>query len=560
MKRPALLDWAAVAFAVLLFVFSLARARNPLRWSAWAMGDAQNLSAALHFANEGFLTHKFLTYNHPGYLGRHSRNESNLGYEPHYPSLSAAINGALIRRFGENLALLRGIAIAFSVPALLLWYAVCRHFFVRPVALAGMVFIGASVSYLEFVDCLSPYSYSEFFRLGAMASFLYSERLLSRRKAWASGLFIGLTWILTFLEAMNSNDYIVFLQIFFVGYYILDRRRPFPYLKCAILASAAAGAFALRFYQISLVLGSGDAVQEWTSRSLLSGEKTAPLQKGIGAFLSFWTYFARTMEDHMVRSNFGFGFGAVFLMLAWCWALLESYGDRLFAPGRQSWTLGRVFLLFLVPSLSWWILFSNHTAAFFYTPRHIYPFLGALLGTAFYIALRAVREKRSPFHVWAGGFALAGILWSPVLLTGKYLKEYPNLINPQARAQMGDWKDLTTQDIGKWTENFEALREVTDYGDVIIFMDKRGEYAGDFFEYPSQRRLEFAESLADLQEKRRMLLEYRNAPDPRYPVFGPFSVYALTTESTPPQVLEELKKKFSAGRKAAGPWTLWKLI
>src|SRR5437870_1394709 len=107
-------DIAAVLFISALFLFSTLRARYNLRWSSFALADAQNVTAAMHFAQEGFRTHYFLTYNHPGYLGQHSRNESGLGYEPHYPSLSAVLNGVLIRCFGENLFILRWVAILFG--------------------------------------------------------------------------------------------------------------------------------------------------------------------------------------------------------------------------------------------------------------------------------------------------------------------------------------------------------------------------------------------------------------------------------------------------------------
>ena len=53
---------ALILFLSCLGLFAGWRARSDYRWSAWAIGDAQNMNAAVHFANEGFAKHYFLTY------------------------------------------------------------------------------------------------------------------------------------------------------------------------------------------------------------------------------------------------------------------------------------------------------------------------------------------------------------------------------------------------------------------------------------------------------------------------------------------------------------------
>lgn len=94
-----LCDGLAIAFALAVLTFGLVRATNEYRWSGWAPGDAQTLAAAQHFADEGFIENRFLTYYHPGVIGSTYFLD---GYYTHSPPLYGVINGVVLALGGER--------------------------------------------------------------------------------------------------------------------------------------------------------------------------------------------------------------------------------------------------------------------------------------------------------------------------------------------------------------------------------------------------------------------------------------------------------------------------
>lgn len=84
-------DILILIFISIVMIYGMMRSKYDLRWSSWALGDAQNLNAANHFVEEGFKEHYFLPYYHAGYLGKSQGNESKTGYYTRYPPLSVWI-------------------------------------------------------------------------------------------------------------------------------------------------------------------------------------------------------------------------------------------------------------------------------------------------------------------------------------------------------------------------------------------------------------------------------------------------------------------------------------
>ncbi|MEW5693629.1 MAG: hypothetical protein AB1765_10080 [Candidatus Hydrogenedentota bacterium] len=144
-------------FLLIIFIFSAVRTLNEYRWSAWAIGDAQNLVAARHFKDEGFFKHYLLTYYHPGYLGASHGTESEIGYYTHYPPLSAIINGFLMKYILDDFYFLKIIAVLFSVSGLYFFYKIISLVINKNIGLYATIFCGISVTFFEYVDCLSPF-------------------------------------------------------------------------------------------------------------------------------------------------------------------------------------------------------------------------------------------------------------------------------------------------------------------------------------------------------------------------------------------------------------------
>lgn len=161
-----------ISYLLSVMAFGFIRTKYDLRWSAWAVGDAQAVNAARHFAREGFAYNYFLEYYHPGFLGKSIGNESPVGYYTRYPPFCSVWNGLLIRYFDASLRTLQCVSIVFYVLALLFAYLSFGLFFSKRAAFFSTVFISISPGYLQMMGCLAAYPYSEFFRFSIIYVFL----------------------------------------------------------------------------------------------------------------------------------------------------------------------------------------------------------------------------------------------------------------------------------------------------------------------------------------------------------------------------------------------------
>ena len=552
-------------FAAAVLFYGLARARHEFRWSGWALGDAQNLNAALHFADEGFRNHYFLTYYHSGFLGESYGNESQAGYYTRYPPLSAVWNGFLIKFFSATRTCLKSASVVLSCLALLFAYGSLSFFFTRRAAFFATAAIGGSVGFLQFMDSVSLYTYSEFFRFSGIFFFLLSEK----NKAKPSVFYVSaiLAWTITFLESLNSLDYIFFFQAFFLAYFFLSGEG-FPFKKIAFYVLAPAAGCALHFTQDVLALHPyGFSAADAFLKAF--PDKIAPFHKGIFHVFSFITYFARTMEGHFVNTNFGFGFGVLYLMTA---SIFLISAGRIPAPAliRPPFTLGRTFALFVIPSVSWWVIFPNQSASFFNSAMHAFPVVGLAFGLAMDTAIAAVQKPDSGLPLKTGAvLLLIGSAWSPVLFTGKYLKEYPNLLDPSQKImQSGAFHGLDRARLENLTRLMRPVKDATRYGDIIlcprIFYNEH-----HFYEFYAQRRMEWfgkelawypreeKENLDTFKLKLEEMKKYREEGAAIYKIFNPrLKIYGLSRASENPEIHQFLSKNFK-NRDLGEGWMLF---
>ena len=244
-------DLMFLGFALSVLAFGLLRVRRDLRWSCWAGGDAMALNAAIHFANEGFRNHYFLEYYHPGFLGKSVGNESPAGYYTRYPPLCAVFNGFLIRHFGDNPVLLKSVSVAIAVSGLAFGYLAFCSFFSKRVSFLSVLLIGGSVGFLQMMDAVCAYVYSEFFRFAILFFFLLWDSRKGGRTLRL--LLFGTLWLLVYGECVNSLDYYFFPQIFFWLYYALTGKKA-PRAALFALAAAPVAAFFTHFYLSVLAL------------------------------------------------------------------------------------------------------------------------------------------------------------------------------------------------------------------------------------------------------------------------------------------------------------------
>ncbi len=550
--------WPAAVgvFAAVIFIFGFFRAKDPYRWSGGASADSQSLGGALHFAREGFKAHSFCNYWHPGYLGKSYGAESAVGYYTRYPHGMNMLQALVIRRFGENRTLLMQGTVFIAAAALIFMYLVFAYFFTQRTAFIATVFIGSSLGYLQFIDCLDPYLYSEFFRFAILYVFLLSERF--REKFGALALCTLGVWALIFMETFNSLDYIMFPHVFIFFYFLLSPRK-MPWGRIVFLGSASVISFGIHLYRGHAVLQQY-GIQAGPVLFNFFQEKTLPFHKGFGHVLSFLTYFSRTMETYMVRDNFGLGFGSFFIMMTLI-LFLRPLETEPRSEGFQKlgFSLPKALTVLAVPSFIWWIIFPNQTASFFNTPMHLYPIAGAVFGLALDACLTALgRKSSSKAFKTAVGFAIAGMVWSPMLITAKYLKEYPNRIDPTLRTYFLAFPGMPGPKLWELLRICQKIRSATEYGDIILTttvfnLDE------PFMEYNADRRMDFVggTTVSHLTNKISELKKYREEGPKKFKIFNPrLKIYALVQSNECSEIKEYLEKR-SSGTPLESGWTLY---
>lgn len=488
-------------------VFAVLRATHEYRWSAWALGDAQNLNAALHFAREGFRTHYFLPYFHPGYLGQVVGTASYLGYYTHYPPLFVIFNGVVATLFDENLFVLKSVSILVSMAALACWYLVASRLFARPVAFLSTLFVGTSVAFLEYVDSLTNMPGDEFLRAAALLLFLSADQP-PRRAAGKRTAVLAATWIVVFLQSFNSFDYIIFLQVFFWGYYLLTRGpHALPYARLLLLATAPAAGFLVHFAQNAAALGVGEAYRDLAG---IFWHRTLDL-RAVSIFelpRLVWGYF-RINFPHVsssLQSGYGFDVSAL-LLLAVVVLLLRP--DHAASQRAGALDVNRALLLLAVCSVTFWMFLMGRV--FPYMHLHALPIVGSLFGLTVICCWRLLREPSAGIRRWAGIIGLVACLL-PALDRLSYVRAYPNLLDPSRVWLM----DVPREEMIAGLEVSKKIRDRTRYGDIVMvpfrgLLDWHGgQEVNALYEYYSQRRNEaIGWNVGEFQDRRAFLESYR---------------------------------------------------
>ncbi len=554
-------DVFIVLFLFLIFGYSVSRIRYEMRWSAWAEADAGHLNSSIHLAHEGFRTHYFLIYHHPGYLGKVRGLCSPVGYYTRYPPLSVIINGLLIRWFGEDVRLLKAFSILCGTLALLGLYLVLGFFFSKRVAFIAAVFSGCSMGYLEFIDSVSTYSiYCEFFRFTILFLFLSYET--KEKNRLRSSLFLSAIWTFLLLDSFQAFDYILFYPPFFVLYYYFSEKK-LPFGKLLLFASAPVLGFALHFLQGEMALAKY-GYNQFDALFNSFGLKTLPFYKGFFSVLSFITYFFREIQVKLQRWNYGFGFEMLFLMYGII-ALLKYFKADIaqITEGiRDRLTLNKILIIFAIPSFSWWIVFPNHAASFSYTPLHLLPILSLLFGLALDGAINLYQDRKVAREFRLGGVFLGiGLVWGPMILNLKYYKAYPNLMDAHNNIIMGELMFLTQEQLYSYVQIAKKFKTTSDYGDIIL-APRLFSLPQDFTEYYAQRRIDYygGETVDALKKKIGEMQVYRKEGALKYPIFNPkLKILGLVDRNDTGVVNQYIAAHYKLQSEVDAGWALFNL-
>jgi hypothetical protein len=503
-SKPYFLSVCLLSGMLALAVFGWVRATHDHRWGGWAMGDAQNLNASLHFAQEGFQKHFFLTYYHPGYLGECYGTESNLGYYTHYPPLSAIINGLIARYWGENLFHFRAVSVIFSVCWLFFFYLFAKPFVGEPVAALSTLFIGSSAAFMDYMDGVSPYPYSEFFVFGALLLFISSEK----HTGWKKHLMLVLSWLLLFVESFNSFDYIFFSFIFIAGHTIfLSSNR--SYVKIFLFGMAPVCGFALHLFQNAYALGGlSPAIQDLRG---ISGSRMA--QFSLKEFIHDLRNLILNMVGYL-KFNYG---------LKGYRILAVFFGVLLFHQVRKNnATKDRLYpflMLFAIAILSWWLI--GIKAAFHFSQqmvRQLFPVFAVLMSVFLLSTWDILKQKKKSLYarIVVACFTL-WIISGPIKHTLQYLGDYPNLIAPNRCWTVKQPTPVLVELI----EVSKKIKEITNFGDIIfipndfVWLDGNKQ-PSPLFEFYSQRRMEhIGNDESDFEARKNKVCNYIENELPR---------------------------------------------
>ena len=554
--RDKIWDILILIFILILVTWGIKRAKYDLRWSAWALGDAQNLNAAIHFSEEGFKEHHFLPYYHAGFLGKSFGSESLTGYYTRYPPFSPVFLGIQMKWFGNNRTTLKITTVIVSGLAILFSYLMFSLLFKKRIAFFSSIFIGSSIGFLQFTDCLCSYMYSEFFRFTILFFFLLSEK--KKDQPLKSSLALILTWVFLFFESSNSLDYFLFFPLFFILYYIFYYPKgQLPLKKLFFLLSAPLLGYGLHFLNVTLAL---QQYGESGSSTFLKGflEKTAPFHNGPFSVFKFIFYFLKTINSRMIHDNFGFGFGQVFFMTVLIY-LLNKFADtrNSLRESYSKFSTTQILLIFGVPSISWWVVFSNHAASFFYTPMHIFPFVGLLFGICIHYLIELAQKNTKTIRMMALG-VLLGLIIRPLFKTTQYLLRYPNLLDPSKNVTLGELQGFSREKIEDMILLSQSLNNLTNKGDIIIVPESISSH---FFEYYSQRRMDGygSESMEDLKRKIEEINRYKETGAKKFRIFNPnLKLFCLLKNDSP--LLEFVSTRYKVISPLAENWTLFKII
>ncbi len=356
------------------------------------------LCAGEHFFKKGFIKCRFLPIHKKGPLGE------NTQYYTHYPPLPDIINGFLRMGGFQSIFSFRLFSVFLSIVMLTMLYLLIKVLFNDAlIALIGTIYTGMTPYFLFFADNLQQHLYNELFVVGAILCFILFDKKLEK-------IYIIWTCFFVFLLSLTSFEYIIYLLIFFWGYYFIFRRDwPIKYLL--IFSSSIFCGLFLHFAQNVWALGG--------IKEAFFDLKTAFYHRTIGKVL---VNSAAGLLDHSLdkevmkgfipeiirRIDYFFSINIVIL-------LSSLFSLQFLCAKRENLKFYyKILGLLFFCGISWWIFFVQHTVIHAFTGRHIMLFIVLLVSILIKELLYYVFKypQKSFFKVTVGVVLLAMIIIS----------------------------------------------------------------------------------------------------------------------------------------------------
>ena len=264
----------ALLFLVSILIWTFAKIDQPAytqpdggrNLSFTPFNDYLILMGGEHFYEEGYAKNYFLsnmTVGYPEFARGWYAYQTPLTdvpnariYYTHYGSYDAIMLGLLLNMGITELPDLYKVMTIFSIIALALWYMSATRLFGSVIALISLLFMGTSLVFLRFIDNVSVYTYDVLLAFGAALLFILVERKkdMSKLRRWVA---YGGVWILAFLLAGNSPEFVPWLILVLIGYLWagLGKQVWRRWKTAALLVVAPALAQLIHFFQVSVALG-----------------------------------------------------------------------------------------------------------------------------------------------------------------------------------------------------------------------------------------------------------------------------------------------------------------
>jgi hypothetical protein len=578
------LPWIlAVVFLVWFFAWSNGKVSAPAneppateaRLTAMGFSDHLTLLGGRRFAEEGFFKHYFLSNMTVGYpefargwyhyqVPLNTQNSSI--YYTHYGSLDTVANGVLQKVGITDLRTLYQISALVVAAGLVFWFIAIRRLFDDWVALISMVVMATSLVFLRLSNTIAGYSYDFFLAFGALALFVYGWEALRRtetpalriaatnqengaasasRARWSAAtaslrsrrsaytMFVG-AWLLVFLQASNTPEFVIWLQISFVtivwateGSWRGLRGR---WRLIAAFVAAPVAAMLVHFIQVAVALGGVG--------NLIADLRAALERRTVGFELAEETPFRGfNIDDSLSFINGSAGdmlkiglLGILLLMVvALALTRVVVLTDEDCRERRRQWWLA---VGFTIAGFAFMVIFVQTTVtATGIIFRLALPALGLAIGLITVLAVQPLRRGWRPMTVRFGATVLAVVLIAPIA----------------ADRVSGDATDLGMQFqtdfyYGRHQTEITAVSELvaenTSFGDVVLTpLPLQGatghpRYPVPVYEYTANRRFELTPTFAAFQTALQEMRDKRDSLDRENPAHGIDFYLLLPDEQT----------------------------
>ncbi|MBM3131677.1 MAG: hypothetical protein FJZ95_01415 [Chloroflexi bacterium] len=444
-------------------------------------------------------------------------NPNSSIYYTHSGPMDGVINGVLQYMGVTSLTRMLEINAALLILALGFWYVSASLLFGKTVGLISVVFMGTSLSAVQFAETICAHGQEWFYAFGAVMLFLLAERATSGR--WIKRVGYGGAWVFVFLQAQNTTEFIPWLQIFFIGYLWISRGNPLRAWKL-ILFMLSASAISLLVHW-AIVAGCFGGISNWFR------DVTAGLSRRTTGFTEAeeiaWKNFDIRETIPFLHKDLKYRIGMDFVDTGILLALIIGayYLVRRVLPHgkvRELSAQTKLLLVLLLGGIAFQTVFIQGTVS---QTQHMFktviPFAGLLIGFACVMVFRYLFISKKNLIIVIPAVIIFLIVSVPIVRDRGDAFEDANLHFPD------DYYGRSQAELRILTS---FVRENTSYGDIIIT-----NTAIPAYEYLADRRFEVVNDISSVKSAIAAIEDIRQSLPDSNPASKISYYFLLSTES-----------------------------